>query len=576
MKHRTVFTWAILCLLTVVVFAAPAMAQETATEPVVIIVSQSLDAWEADAKLTAEVLEKPELGLMIGFASTFFVEGGPLGGIDTTRPFGAAICLKDGEPVGYGAIPVDNIDQLELGMSLFLDSIEEVDGYKGVYRIEAKNGGNEAFVLEVEDWILISDSPDAFPAEMPTIDEGLAQLAENAMIGIKLYPQRVPAELREEFYEKLTEEIIEHHADEVEGKLDALQQCPYADQLTAFHDNIAQQLSVIGRTVFDDLESVTAGIVLDEEAGSVKLCVKMTAVNDSDLADFLADDAAVATQFSAFRSPMATLFATTTGINPLGQMVDWSIIGEVYQDAIYAGIDEHLEDASKNADAKAFMDEVLCQLGDTIESGRRDGAVAVGLHPKGVVLITGGYVADGYALEELAGQFIDAMEAEGHECPCESTLETDVAQIEGVNIHKLSFEIPEGCDNRDKVVELIGETAEIAVGFGPEAVYVAAGRMPVEILTHVIQESVDAENDPVRCQASLSLLSLAKFVAVHGDTERERTDSAAAVELLEQYEDSSDVSVTIEAIPDGRRLVVELEEGVIRILAAIAEEKANN
>ena len=55
MKHRTVFTWAILCLLTVVVFAAPAMAQETATEPVVIIVSQSLDAWEADAKLTAEV-----------------------------------------------------------------------------------------------------------------------------------------------------------------------------------------------------------------------------------------------------------------------------------------------------------------------------------------------------------------------------------------------------------------------------------------------------------------------------------------------------------------------------------------
>jgi len=562
-------------MLTVAGFAAPAMAQETATEPVAIIVSQSLDAWAADASLTAEVLEKPELAFMVGFASTFFVEGGPLGGIDTTRPFGAAICLKDGEPVGYAAIPVNDIDQLELGMSLFLDTIEGAEGYANVYHIVGKDNGNEAFVLEMEDWLLISDRPDAFPAEMPTIDEGLAQLAENAMIGIKLYPQRVPAELREEFYEELTEEIIEHHVDKVEGKLEALQQCPYADQLTAFHDNVAEQLSIIGRTVYDDLESVTAGVVLDEEAGSLKLCVKMTAVNDSELADFLADDAAVATQFSAFRSPIATAFATTTGINPLGDMVDWSIIGEVYQDAIYAGIDEHLEDASKNADAKAFMDQVLNQLGDTIESGRRDGAVAVGLHPEGIVLVTGGYADDGYVWEELAGQFINAMEEEGHECPLDSTLETDVASVEGVNIHKLSFEIPADCDNRDKVVELVGETAVIAVGFGPEAVYVAAGRMPVEILTHVIQESADAENSPIRCQASLSLLSLAKFVAVHGDSEKERTDSAAAAELLEQYEDSDDISVTIEAIPNGRRLVVELEEGVIRILAAIADEKMN-
>ena len=174
------------------------------------------------------------------------------------------------------------------------------------------------------------------------------------------------------------------------------------------------------------------------------------------------------------------------------------------------------------------------------------------------------------------GQLIDGLEEEGVECPLDSTLTTDVASVEGVHIHTVTFDIPADADNRSKIVKLVGETATIAIGFGPEAIYVAAGYKPVEILSYVITESAGAANDATRCQASLSVRSLARFMSVHGENEKERSDSATALTILDSYEDASDVSVTIEAIPAGRRLVVEIEEGIIRLIAAMAEEKMNN
>ena len=117
---------------------------------------------------------------------------------------------------------------------------------------------------------------------------------------------------------------------------------------------------------------------------------------------------------------------------------------------------------------KEIVAEVMEVIQETVASGRPDGAMSLIFRPERATLVAGRYVADGAKLEDAFEKLLEAARQEDPHL-MDEVLKKDVEEYKNIRLRTLLIPVPKNVDNRDKVVQLVGNTLEVVVGTGKQS-----------------------------------------------------------------------------------------------------------
>ena len=205
---------------------------------------------------------------------------------------------------------------------------------------------------------------------------------------------------------------------------------------------------------------------------------------------------------------------------------------------------------------------------ETVNSGRVDGGMALLLKPDAVTLLAGGYVADGAKLTDAVK--LIAKVASQEKPAVAEWIKLDADECRSVHLHTLSIPIPPDARDREKIVSLIGEKLEVAIGIGPQSAYVAAGREPLKALKQVIEQSAaDGSQNVPPVELSLAVGTTAKFIAAAAKREKIRSLAAMLAAALEPAAGRDHLKLTAISIPRGVKYRLEVEEGILKLIGRL-------
>lgn len=544
-----------LLLGTFSLWASPAEGPKT-LEPVAVVSLSGYDEVKGDIEFVGKLSDNPHLANGLEALLKLFTKNRGLAGLDKARPWGAVIQSDGDDFVGYGFIPVTDLDELLSVMKPFVGEAKDVGG--GVLKVKGKGAKKKTlYIVEQEGWAFFSENRDALPTSTVDPKQLLGDLPNQYDVAVKVDAENLPEKHRRQLIAKIKKDSkkdLQRKEDESDAQYEARKM-------------ITKQIVESVVTVLNDLDEVTIGWSLDRESEETFLEVTVTAKEGSETAQAAATLQQSATDFGGFRLPDAALAGNWSGTMPKQKIAICTTIVEAIRKQAMADIEkEDKSDAEKEA-ARKLAGDLLDVIGKTVKSGNVDGGMAVLLDPESVTLLAGGYVADGATLEKLAKQVTAIVRAENPVVG--SWVKLNAEQCEGVRLHTVSIPIPDDADDREKVVALIGEKLDLVVGLGRQSMYVAAGRNAVGSLKQVIQKSASAAPRTVPpIEISLALEPIAKFVAQWGE-EKDRPKAKLIAEELAKTAGQDRINLTAAAIPNGVKYRLEIEEGLLRLAGQI-------
>jgi hypothetical protein len=153
------------------------------------------------------------------------------------------------------------------------------------------------------------------------------------------------------------------------------------------------------------------------------------------------------------------------------------------------------------------------------------------------------------------------------------TINWNAAKHAGVSFHTMKVEVPEHLESPRKY---LGSEANIAIGIGPEAVYLAVGRDNLEAIKKAIDASAaDPDKSVPPFELAISLGPVAEVLAAEMKNDQWKQSLEKVADMLRKEAQGRDHFRMIgRVIPNGLRYRVEVEEGVLRgIGKASAENK---
>jgi hypothetical protein len=194
--------------------------------------------------------------------------------------------------------------------------------------------------------------------------------------------------------------------------------------------------------------------------------------------------------------------------------------------------------------------------------------MALVLKPKAVTLVTGGYVADAQKLTESLKRI--AAAAMLRDPKVKDWIKIDAGEYRSVHFHTVSLPIPANTSHRERLVAMVGETMNTAVGVGPQCVYLAMGRDPVAMIRRVMdQAAAMSGKETPAFETTVALGEISRFIAATGKNDRIRSLAEIAAAGLEPSADRDHVAVSVRAIPRGVQCRLELEEGPLHWIGRI-------
>jgi len=336
-----------------------------------------------------------------------------------------------------------------------------------------------------------------------------------------------------------------------------------SDDLYAVRKHIGEGLLESLPRAVKEVENLRLGWRLDRNQKRSYLDLTVTALPGTGLAREFAKLPELKTAFGGFSAPDAALAAHWVGQMPAADAARSAKLVEMGREKAIQKIDqEGISDDDKKV-RKELANNLFDVIRDTTASGRSDGALSLVVRPEEVRLLFGGYLADGPKLESVVKPVADFLQKHH---PLFANLKLDAEKAEGVNFHTLDLPAPQG-GARDKFVQVFGDSLQVVVGFGKEAVYVAAGKDSLNALKQAIRKSASPTTPASLCQVSLALKPVADAVAAVG-RERERGPARKVAEVLAAAEGKDHVRLVVTSIERGATVRLDLEEGVLQLIGA--------
>lgn len=212
------------------------------------------------------------------------------------------------------------------------------------------------------------------------------------------------------------------------------------------------------------------------------------------------------------------------------------------------------------------MNKVLDVVDETIEDGQMDVGGTVVLGPRSLMFVGGGYVADGKALAEAFQRVIELAKNE----PDVPDVKFNADEHRGVSFHKLTIPIP---DNDKDTRKVLGENLDVVIGTGDNCLYLALGAGSDELLKKVIDKS--AENPALAvppAQLRVALKPLIRFLASVNEDEK----LTRLAESLDETSGGDQLLIAINAVENGIRYRLEVQEGVLQLLGKASDMQQRN
>jgi hypothetical protein len=524
-------------------------------KPLVTVSFSGYDEIVADVNFLGQLGGQPALGQMLEGLLKQRTGGQGLAGIDKSKPWGAVVQTDGamGFPF-YIFVPVTDL-QAALGI---LPGVETEDAGDGV--LELSTPGEPAFVKESNGWAFVSNQKEVLADVPADPTQQLGQLTSDYDVAIEAHVQNVPQPFRQMFTAQLRM-----------GAQMGMQRMPGedADQFAIRSGMTRQMLDQFAKLV-EELDTFLVGLNIDRDGGSVYLDVELTAVPGTQTAQDLAAMSIGGTNFAGFDLPgaAATLnIATKLSDSDVAQAT--AQITQVRDVATQELKNQGLSQEELDLATK-LLNDMLDVAKATLEKRLADGGAVVMLKSDAVTVAAGGAIVEGDKLEGVVKRL--AGEIQKDDPDAADQIQLDAETYQNVRFHKLGVPVPE-----EDAKRFFGETLEIVLGVNDQSAYVAFGRDAAGLLKQVIDKSQAEPNKEVPpMKLSIAATPIAEFVAAAAAQD----DPAAAqmagmmAQVLSKHAGKDHVTIVSEPVENGSRLRIEVEQGILAVIPAIAAQAA--
>jgi len=547
--RRTLLPMLVVALLLGMAGACP--AQDTALKPLVTVSFSGYDELFSDIDYIGGLANNE--GMADGLEALLkLMTQGPMAaedapavpGVDTKKPWGLLVQAADDSP-GFPVlvfVPVTDMDAL-MGLVMNLAGGEADAPADGVWVIEDA-GGQTLYAQEKGGWaFFVSDR--AQLADVPADPAAaLGGLEKKYDLAVKVSVANVPEAFRQEILSGLEE-----------GAQMFMPGQPA--------DNVLQQV----KTMLNELNEIVIGWQIDQTTGSARLEVEVTAVAGTSLATQFSEIGDTKTNFAGFELPGAAVTLSAAGkLSDADVAQVKGTIAEIRTDAVKQLEDEGLSGAEL-ALAKQVLTDLLAVAEKTIETKSADIGASVVLKPDAITIVAASAIAEGNKLEKVLKQV--AGLAMDEEPEIAQMLKLDAGTHAGVKLHQLTVPVPPG---EEEAAKMFGESLEVVVGLSDTSVYFALGRDATATLKQAIDASAAAPGKSIApMRISISATPIAKFIAEMAPDMETKGMAGMLAAVLEQSGGKDHITITSKGIPNGSSTQVEIEGGLLKVIAAAAQ-----
>ncbi len=554
---RTI-TMLMLVLVALGVSRAATAESPQESEPPAVVSVAAYDQLLDSVELVGRLVGKPKLAKGLQGTVAVLTQGRGLAGFDTTRPIAVVFQAEGAGLGGYACLPVDDPAAFREVLELLVEEIEDLGD--GMYKVQGKGHRGVDFFKEKGDrWLFVSDKRERLANTPDDPTQTLAELPGQYDIAVRLNVGSLPVGEREKLLSAIDQQArkgVRQRPGEDDGEY-------------AIRKIVAANLAAVVRALADQLDTVTLGWSLDEDTRSASLDLTVTGEPGSDAAEAFARLPKATTDFAGFLLPDAVLSGHVTATCPYAGSGDLDDLFAAIRASAFSEIDTKEPSADRAKLGKEIVGEILDIIQKTAGSGRLDGATSLVADSEGVTFVTGRHVADGWKLDETFRKFVAALHEE-YPMRAGQVLKTDVGELNGVHLHTALLDVPHDAKDRDKVVQLVGDRLELALGIGPRSVCLAAGRDAFATLKKAIEASAGPKRVPPM-EMSVSLGRFAKLVSEMGGS-RAAERAADALGSLENAGGDDHIRLSASPVENGVRFRLQFEAGALGMIEAMHQE----
>lgn len=538
--------------------AAPAVAKDV--KPVVAVSFAGYDKLKADIGYVGQIADRPGLHDQLESVLKLFTQGKGLAGLDQTRPWGVVVQTDGTDFSGYAFIPVKDLKELLGVLAPFVG--EAKDAGHGVLEIK-KGAGKAVYVVERSGWALLSDKPENL-TDVPTDPAAvIADMNKQYDLAVRVLAANLPDTVRRQAVDKIKSDVAR----------DLNRRPNESEQEHAVRTKVTEEVSKSLLAVLNDLDQVTIGLSLDTTTGKSFLDVNVVAKPGSETARQAAALAETKTDFAGFELPAAAVCGNWAGKIPESKVKVLEVVVDAARDQALKDIEKSAKPDDEKQLAKDLASNVFEVVEQTVKSGRLDGGMAVLLDPKAATFVAGQHVTDAARLDKLAARLAEFAEKANPVVGQWIKLNAD--QLQSIKFHTVSIPLPgEGGPKRDRAAQVLGETIEVAIGIGPNSLYVAAGRDALKTLKTAITSSLqEAAKTVPPLHVSVAMRPIAEFVAAVGREKDQAKAKQIAAELAKS--DKADhINLTATQIANGVRYRLDVDPGLLKVLIRLGTVRA--
>jgi hypothetical protein len=548
-------------LLTLLVRPAVAQrAKETAAsmKAVAVVAGERYESLIKDITFLGSIAGRPEIGQMVEGGLNFFTHGKGSEAIDKTQPWGVIVQTDGMQLLPVGCLPVKKLSDLLAVATAY--GIELKDAGEGIKEL-SRSEGQSIFVKEANGWAFIGQSPAVLASVPENPAAVLNEIVREYDLGVQFSVQNVPEMYRQFAIQAMQagmQQAMEQKADESEEQFRVRQQTAEA------------QLNQVKRAI-EELDSFALGWTIDADQQKTHLDITVKAVPGSRTANEFAAAAESKTNFAGFYQPdaAATMVFASQSDPEQQDVAQLEAAMNTAREQFNKGIEENADiPAEMREDLKAVAKDWFDAFAATVKTGQMDGGVTVHASSDSLTLVAGVLVKDTAKFEEGLKK-LDTAAKKQHEFP---GLQWNAASHAGVKFHTLSIPVPA---DKEAPRKLLGETANVAIGVGAEAVYLAVGRDNIDAVKKAIDASAREQGKRVPpFELAVSMGPVAEVAASQAEDGPQQAAAQAIADMLRTEGQGKDhLRITGQIIPNGLRYRFEAEQGVLKAFGKAAAEK---
>ncbi len=533
---------------------SPAQQQGSQQQPIATVAFRGYDELKSDIEFIGQAGGNPQLAAMVDAAVAQQLGPQAMATLDKARPWGLVVQTDGQNFSGFAFLPVTDLGKLLGALEPRLGKASR-DG--GLYRFDRNQ--QSIFLKQQGQWTLISNSADSIAAAPADPVALLAGLEKQYDIAARIAIKNIPAGVRQMLMLPIQM-----------GMQMGMQRLPdESDEQYQLRMKMSQQAITQMNTALDELDTFQLALDIDRQARKASLEYSATAKEGTKMAQQMATSVQdLTTQFAGLVQPQAALT-----FNVVSQLPDESIEQMKTQfSAARARAEQDLDDndalsGEQRQQAEKLLGMLFDALQVTIEEGRIDAAGTVSLEGDAPTLVAGAHVVDPKKVEEVLKQVAELASQE--EPNLAQAINLEAGEHAGVTLHELNLPVAAMGDAAADFHEIFGDTLDVVVGIGEQSVYLAAGADASQTLQQAIDASdrqKGAKVPPARFRAALG--QVAGFASKIAEDDAQQVAETIR-RTLAQKPGKDHITMSSSVIPNGQKVRVEVEEGILALLGAL-------